>query len=94
MHFFLNFLITGLTHYKSNIQGWIRWLTPEISATQEAEIGRITIQGQPMPSVSKTPISTKKLGVVEHALHPGHAGGVNRKIVEPGQNARPYPKNN
>jgi hypothetical protein len=33
------------------------WLTPVIPATWEAEIRRITVQGQPKQIVLKTPIS-------------------------------------
>jgi hypothetical protein len=38
----------------------VQWLTPIILPTQEVEIRRIVIQGQPRQKVSKTHISTKK----------------------------------
>jgi hypothetical protein len=70
----------------------VLWLTPEILATQDAEIRRIMAQGQLWQKVSKAPISTnKKLGVPACACHPGYSGRVNRRTL--GINARPYSKN-
>jgi hypothetical protein len=52
-----------------------------ISATQEAKIGRITVQGQPrQKKVSETPISTNKPGVMACAYNPSYAGGMVRRI--------------
>jgi hypothetical protein len=42
----------------------VLWLPPEIPATQEAEMGKITVQGQPVQKVQETPMSTNKLGVM------------------------------
>jgi hypothetical protein len=42
---------------KSSIQAGHQWLTPVILATWEAEIRRITVQGQSRQIVCKTPIS-------------------------------------
>jgi hypothetical protein len=39
---------------KKNFRGGHQWLTPIIIATQEAEIRRITIQGQPGQIVRQT----------------------------------------
>jgi hypothetical protein len=35
---------------------WVQWFVPIIPASWEAEIRRITVQGQPRKKVSKTPI--------------------------------------
>jgi hypothetical protein len=37
-----------------------QWFTPVISATQEVEIGRIVILGQPKQKVSKIPSKSRK----------------------------------
>jgi hypothetical protein len=38
--------------------GWARWLVSIITASQESEMGRITVQGQPRKKVSKTPFQS------------------------------------
>jgi hypothetical protein len=54
---------------------------PVIPATQEVEIGKIEVQGQPMQKVSETPpISMNKPGVV-HICNPNYVGGIGRKIM-------------
>jgi hypothetical protein len=64
------------------VDGCAQWLMTVISATQEAEIGRTTVQGQLRQKVCETPISTNKnLGVVTHASHPSQVGSVNRRIM-------------
>jgi hypothetical protein len=60
-------------HHKQNVSYRVQWLTSVISPTQEAEIQRIRVQGQPRQKVSETPpnpISTNMLGVVVHTCHP------------------------
>jgi hypothetical protein len=61
------------------------------------EIGKIMVQVQPRQKVSKTPISRKRVSVVEHFCNPSYAGGISRLILVPGQarqKARLYLKNN
>jgi hypothetical protein len=36
-------------------EGWVQWLTPIIPAIPEANIVKVTVQGQPRKKVSKTP---------------------------------------
>jgi hypothetical protein len=55
---------------------------PVIQDIQEAEIGRITVQGQPGQKVSETlPTPKNKLGVVVHVCNPSHLGGIGRRIM-------------
>jgi hypothetical protein len=49
---------------------------PIIPASQEVEIGRIAVQGQPGQKVSKT-----KLGIVVHSCNPNYAAVGKRIIV-------------
>jgi hypothetical protein len=49
-------------------QAW--WHTSVLPATWEAEICRITIQGQDRQKTDETPISTNKLGMMIHAVIP------------------------
>jgi hypothetical protein len=72
------------------------WDTPVTSATQEAEIGKIMIPGQPGQKVHETLFQQKKLGVVVCAFHLSYRG--KHKIGglcpgPPGQKARPYLQN-
>jgi hypothetical protein len=46
------------------IKGQAQWLIPVIPATREAEIRRITVQGQPRQKVSNIVMSTNNLGTV------------------------------
>jgi hypothetical protein len=46
-----------------------------IPAIYEAEMRRIMVQGQPGQKVSKTPISTYKMGIVVHICDPSYTGG-------------------
>jgi hypothetical protein len=48
----------------------VHWLIPVILATQEVEIQSIVVRGQPSQKASKTPVSTKKLGVMVFACVP------------------------
>jgi hypothetical protein len=47
---------------------------PVIPATQEEEIRRLTVAGQPRQKVYKIPMSTNKIGVVGHACNPSYIG--------------------
>jgi hypothetical protein len=59
----------------------MQWLTSVILVTQEAEIRKLVIQGQPQQKPCKTLNSTTtKLGMVEHICHPSNMGNVSRKI--------------
>jgi hypothetical protein len=60
------------------------WLTPVILATQEVEIRRITVPGQPRQKVRKTPMSTNKTGVLVHACNPSYDEGISKRIVVQG----------
>jgi hypothetical protein len=58
------------------------WLTPAILATQEAEIKRVVVLGQPRQKVHKIPSQLiKKQGAVVHAFHPSYKEGINRRII-------------
>jgi hypothetical protein len=82
--------ITGVSHWrvaekyilKQHIHGcWAQWLTPVIPVTQEVDIWRTTVWGQPRTNVSKTPISTKKLGVVACTCYLSYVGLISRRIT-------------
>jgi hypothetical protein len=47
--------------YKSRNKGWAWWITSIIVSTQEAEIGRITVQGQWGQKGCDTILTNKKL---------------------------------
>jgi hypothetical protein len=53
-------------------KGGAWWLVPVIPATGEAEMRKIVILGQHMQKVSKTPISTNKLGMVGCICNPSY----------------------
>jgi hypothetical protein len=72
-----------------------KWCTPIILATQEAEIGRITIESQPRQTVHVTPSQPVKAGCGGMCLFPSYAGGINRRIkvqASPGHKLRSYMK--
>jgi hypothetical protein len=46
-----------------------------MQAMQEAEIKKITVQGQPVQK-SETPSQQKKLGVVVHIYNPSYVGSI------------------
>jgi hypothetical protein len=55
--------------FKNQNCGGVQMFTPVIPATREAEIGRITAQGQPGGNkVNETPISINSLGVVAYTI--------------------------
>jgi hypothetical protein len=47
---------------------------PVISVTQEAEIRRIEVQGQPGQKVSEFPISTNMTSMMVHTYNPSYSG--------------------
>jgi hypothetical protein len=49
-----------------------QWLTLIILAAQEAEIQRLSVQGEPREKPIETPISIDKLGVVVYVCHPSY----------------------
>jgi hypothetical protein len=59
----------------------MRWSTSVIPASWKVEIRRISVQGQPRQKVSKTPISTNKLGVVVCVYDPSCARDKGRWIM-------------
>jgi hypothetical protein len=70
-------------------------LMPVLPATQEAEIRRMKVLGQPRQKVSKHPISIKNLGIVVHTYYTSYAGSVGRRMQSrPAQakRMRSYPK--
>jgi hypothetical protein len=60
---------------KSKRCSWVQWFMPIIPATQETEIERILVQGQPRQKVLKT-LSINKVGVVACACDPSYMGGL------------------
>jgi hypothetical protein len=79
---------------RSQRQVW--WLIPVILLTWEAEMGRITVRGQPEQKVHAISSKSIKAGRGAHACHPSYIGRVNRRIkvqAHPSINARPYSKN-
>jgi hypothetical protein len=69
---------------KTQIISWCWWLMPIILATQETEIGRLTVQGQARQKVHKTLIPTNKLDAVAHG-HLSYARAKIKRTVLPGQ---------
>jgi hypothetical protein len=63
----------------------------------EEEIRRTEVRDRSGKGVSKTPISTKKLGVMFYSSHPSYTGDINGRIPvrpsQPGKKMRPYLKN-
>jgi hypothetical protein len=62
------------------------------SVTWEAEIKRIIVQGQSGQKVCKNLLSTNKSGMVVHACHHSHEGGIGGSIlsnVSPRQKCEP-----
>jgi hypothetical protein len=60
--------------------GQTPWLVPLISATWEAEIGKIAVQGQLGQKVRETPIFINKPHVVLYAGDPSYMGGIGKRI--------------
>jgi hypothetical protein len=59
----------------------VQLLVPVIPATQEAEIRRITVQGQPGEKGQKDVISISKPSMEAHACDPSYAKGLSRRIM-------------
>jgi hypothetical protein len=64
----------------------VQWLIPVVSTTQEAEIRRIEVWGQPRPKKKKKlvrshPISTNNPGMVVHICNLSYERGLGRRIV-------------
>jgi hypothetical protein len=57
------------------------WKRTVIPTTQEAEIRRIMVQGQPEKNISKTPISTNKPDTAAHICSISYLGGISRRIL-------------
>jgi hypothetical protein len=57
---------------KNPLADLVPCLKPIILATQEVEIGRILVQGQPQQNVHETPSQLQLLSVVVHACHPSY----------------------
>jgi hypothetical protein len=55
--------------------------TPAIPATQDVEIRRIKVVGQPRQKVSQTPILTNNPGMVVCVYNPSYLGGIGRRIT-------------
>jgi hypothetical protein len=49
-----------------------QWLMPVIPVTQEAEVCRITVAGQPGQKLVRAISTNKKVGVVMYACHPSY----------------------
>jgi hypothetical protein len=60
---------------------WVWHLTYVVLATQEDDIGRITVQGQPGKKFLQDPISTNKSWVWCCTYHSSSEGSVNRRIA-------------
>jgi hypothetical protein len=52
-----------------------------IPTSWKMEIEKIAVRGQPRQKVSKTPISTSKLGVVRQNSNSSYEGGIGRRIA-------------
>jgi hypothetical protein len=52
--------IVCFPNYKSCVECWVRWLTPVIPVTQEAEIRRLEVQSQPRQIIQES-LSRKNL---------------------------------
>jgi hypothetical protein len=57
------------------------WYTPVIPATQETEMRRTEVQGQPGQKFNETPISKNKLGKIDHTYNSSYVGGISRRTV-------------
>jgi hypothetical protein len=58
-----------------------KWLKRVILTTKEVETGRIMVRAQLRQKVSKTLISTNKLGIVICTSNPSYRGGTGRIMI-------------
>jgi hypothetical protein len=70
----------------------VQWLTSVILVTQEAEIGRITVQGQPVQKVSKTPIHIRWAWCYVPVIPVTQEVGQSRSEVSPAENHEALPE--
>jgi hypothetical protein len=84
--------------FKRGAGGQAQWLSLIIPATQEAEVKRIMVQGQPRQKLIKTPSqSISSAGMVARACGLSYIGHIGRRTASKagsGQKTRLYLKNN
>jgi hypothetical protein len=69
---------------KRYTKGQVQWLMPINLDTQEVEIRRITVQGQPRQKVHKIPPQQKTLDMVVHSCHSNIGSIIRRTVVQAG----------
>jgi hypothetical protein len=89
-------LLKRLESLKREQVAGLQWLTLVILASQEAEIGRIVVQGQPWQKAHEAPSQLKKAGFVAPACHLSDGEKLKAGVSWPklaGQKGRPYLQN-
>jgi hypothetical protein len=74
-------------YFFKNYSFWVWWCTPIIPFTEEVEIGRMRVQGQPRQKLAD-PISTSKAVLVLYNCSSSYTGDVVRRITIWGQNGQ------